>query len=411
MKFLLLLLLVFILLCTPGQGQNVFMNEIQSNDSSTDDAEFIELIGPAGADISGWSITHFNGTGGVAVFTFTFPDSTIFPDDGIQDRSGQAVGFIVIRHTGHLVPNADLEWGTVGLQNGPDGIELLDRDGMRRQALTWNGLGDLSGGLPPWRNIGTDNNDDLSLSAPDEVAESFQNSWSNVAATPGTINTNQLSGDISLPVQLLYFTAGAGDAEVKLHWATGAEINNLGFIIDRSLEKEGVYEELASHETYPELKGAGNSSTPRQYSFQDQTVFNGLTYYYKLSDVDLNGVRREHGPVWATPIAARIDPDNEKPASVKPEYILRQNYPNPFNPSTRIGIEISALDESPVDLSIYNLAGQKIVTLLTGLPAQTSFEMEWNGLNVTGQPVAAGVYFYVLRTPTYYSVNKMILVR
>jgi hypothetical protein len=317
----------------------------------------------------------------------------------------------VIRHTGHLVSPYDLEWGNTGLQNGPDGIELLDRDGLRRQALTWNGLGDLSGGLPPWRNIGTDNNDDLSLSAPDEVAESFQSNWNNVTATPGTINTNQLSGDISLPVQLLYFTASAGDTEVHLHWATGAEINNLGFIINRSFEKEGVYEELATYETFPELKGAGNSSAPRRYAFKDPSVFNGLTYYYKLIDVDIYGVKREHGPVWATPIAAPVEEDKDTFLYEKPVYLLKQNYPNPFNPSTRIKIEISTLDESPVDLSIYNLAGQKIMTLLTGPPKQNSVELEWNGLDMNGQAVAAGVYFYVLRTPTYYSVNKMILIR
>jgi hypothetical protein len=297
------------------------------------------------------------------------------------------------------------------LQNGPDGIELLDREGMRRQALTWNGPGDLSGGLPPWRNIGADNNDDFTLSAPDDVAESFQQSWENATATPGTLNANQLSGDISLPVQLLYLTASAGDTEVNLHWATGAEINNLGFIIDRAYEKEGLYEELATYETFPELKGAGNSSAPRRYAFKDPSVFNGLTYYYKLIDVDIYGGRREHGPVWATPTAAPVEKEKNNFLSEKPVYLLKQNYPNPFNPSTRIVIEISVLDESPVNLSVYNLAGRKIATLLDGPPVRHYMEIEWNGLDMNGHAAAAGVYFYVLRTPTYYSVNKMILVR
>ncbi len=405
------LLLAVALLAVRVQGQNVFINEIQSNDASTDDAEFIELIGPTGTDISGWAITHYNGTGGDLVFNFIFPDSSIIPDDGIRDNSGQQVGFIVVKHSGQQVPNADFEWGTQALQNGPDGIELLDQQGIRRQALTWNGLGDLSGGLPAWRNIGTDNNDDQSLSAPDEVGESFQSSWTNADATPGTINSNQLSGDISLPVLLLYFIARPGDGSVQLRWATGAELNNLGFIIDRALEKNGTYTQLASYETVPELKGAGNSSSPRNYNYYDLTVFNGVTYYYKLSDVDINGVRREHGPVEATPTATVTKPEIEGPCQKEPEYFLKQNYPNPFNPRTCIELEISNSSEDPIDLSIYNLAGQKVITLYQGKLFSTFLHLEWDGRNDYGQQVAGGVYFYVLRAPTFYSVNKMTLLR
>jgi hypothetical protein len=407
------LVMIFVLLSfyLQSQGQNVFINEIQSNDAGTDDAEFIELIGPSGTDISGWSITHYNGTGAVPVFTYTFPDSTIIPDDSIHDQTGQQIGFIVLKHTGHLVPDADLEWGPVALQNGPDGLELLDREGIRRQALTWNGLGDLSGGLPPWRNIGTDNNDDLSLCAPDQVGESFQSEWTNMVATPGSINGNQLSGDLSLPVLLLYFTASAGNGYVHLYWATAAELNNVGFIIDRATEKDGNYEQLASYLTVPELKGAGNSSSPKQYRYDDLTVFNGETYYYKLSDIDINGLRREHGPVWATPMAILVDQGKDSPRLKEPEYFIRQNYPNPFNPNTCIELEVFNRNEDPVNLSIYNLIGQKVVTLYEGKLVSTHFQTEWNGRNDRGQPVAAGVYFYILRAPTYYSVHKMILVR
>jgi hypothetical protein len=311
------------------------------------------------------------------------------------------------------VPNSDFEWGTQTLQNGPDGLELLDREGIRRQALCWNGLGDLSGagGTPAWRNIGTDENDDLSLSAPDEVGEIFQSIWSNAPATPGMINSNQTSGDISLPVLLLYYIARAGDGNVQLRWATGAEINNLGFVIDRALEKNGPYSTLASYETVPELKGAGNSSAPKNYAYYDYTVFNEVTYYYKLIDVDINGKRREHGPVEATPMAAVTRPQPEPLRQLEPDYFLRQNYPNPFNPSTCIELELSNNSPDPINLSIYNPAGQKIITLYQGILTGTYLRVEWDGCNDHGRPVAAGIYFYVLRAPTCYSANKMILLR
>ena len=74
-------------------AQNVFLNEIRANDASTDDAEFIELIGPADTDISGWSVSHINGSGGSVIFSFTFPENTVFPDDGVTDTGGNPIGF------------------------------------------------------------------------------------------------------------------------------------------------------------------------------------------------------------------------------------------------------------------------------------------------------------------------------
>ena len=74
-----ILLPVLILFVVELAAQQVYLNEIRSNDLSTDDGEFIELIGPSGMDLTGWQIEHYNGAGGDLIFSYTLPAGTIIP--------------------------------------------------------------------------------------------------------------------------------------------------------------------------------------------------------------------------------------------------------------------------------------------------------------------------------------------
>jgi hypothetical protein len=414
MKSVLMLLFPMLLFCTV-EAQKIYLNEIRANDAGTDDAEFIEIIGPAGSDISDWSITHINGVGGGEQFVFSFPSGTIIPEDGILDNSGQEVGFIVIKRTAHAVTNYDFEWGTTSLQNGPDGLILKNASGNRVQALTWNGLGDLSGGSPPWRNIGADDNDDNSLSAPDDIEESSQALWDYIPATPGILNGSQTSGDLSLPVHLTSFKAHPGNGKVTLRWITEAEVDNLGFIIERSLEKDGDYVELASYQTLDNLKGAGNSSQSRTYTFIDNSVFNDHVYWYRLIDVDMNGIHNINKPIAAIPTesTANIAVVDERSLSLPKQFILKPNYPNPFNPHTAIEFDLPENDNElhRVSLIVYNVLGQKILTLFSGNLPANSYQLKWNGINSFGKSVPSGVYLYILKTDDFYASNKMVLLK
>jgi len=409
------LLFVLILFIVNGEAQQVYLNEIRSNDESTDDGEFIELIGPAGADLSGWQIEHYNGSGGGLIFSYTLPTGTFIPDDGILDISGQAVGFIVIKRTDHIVDNFDLEWGTTSIQNGPDGIILRNDVGVRIQALSWNGLGDLSGGDPPWRNLGSDQNTENSLSAPDTVYESNKKTWDYVLPSPGLLNTNQSTGDISLPVQLSSFRAISADKEVKLVWITEAELDNLGFILERAYDQEGEYLQIASYESLDALKGAGNSSEKKRYIFIDPSVFNDITYWYRLIDVSVHGVQTTHPAVSATPTAPDVDviEDVVEEEDVPKRIELLRNYPNPFNPRTKIGVSISNPEnnKSPLNLSIYNVNGQLIKILYNGPVNSQHVEFEWDGTNDLGWTMAGGVYIYTLRMDNVSQSGKMLLLK
>jgi hypothetical protein len=314
------------------------------------------------------------------------------------------------------VLNFDLEWGTPSLQNGPDGLLLSDDQGTRIQALTWNGSSDLTGGEPPWRDIGSDQNSDNSLSAPDSSYEVYQKNWDYVEPTPGTINTNQTTGDISLPVELSSFRAVGYDKRVELVWTTEAEIDNQGFIIERSIYRDREFIQITSYESVEALIGSGNSSARRTYHFSDTSVFNGLTYWYQLIDVSVNGVHTFHLPVSVSPLSPvdDIEPIPINQEKIKPEsYNLYQNYPNPFNPATKIKFYLpeSGQISIPVNLSIFDIQGEKIKVLFDGFATSGTHEFKWDGTNGIGKRVAGGIYLYVLETTNNIYSNKMVLLR
>jgi len=75
-------------------------------------------------------------------------------------------------------------------------------------------------------------------------------------------------------------------------------------------------------------------------------------------------------------------------------YELGQNYPNPFNPSTTIPLKVT--QSGFVEITIYNMLGQKMRTLQSGTLAAGNYRLSWNGLNDQGNTIAGGVYYYRL---------------
>jgi flagellar hook assembly protein FlgD len=88
---------------------------------------------------------------------------------------------------------------------------------------------------------------------------------------------------------------------------------------------------------------------------------------------------------------------------------LKQNYPNPFNPTTTIPFDIK--ERTHVTLTIYNLRGQVVRTLVDeDLDART-YGYQWNGRNDAGQSVSSGVYFYKLVAGDFQDVRKLVLTK
>ncbi|KAB2881295.1 T9SS type A sorting domain-containing protein, partial [bacterium] len=90
-------------------------------------------------------------------------------------------------------------------------------------------------------------------------------------------------------------------------------------------------------------------------------------------------------------------------------FALKQNYPNPFNPSTTISYDVP--EDTKLNLTIYNLLGQKVRTLVSGSQIAGSYKTLWNGTNDRGQTVASGIYFYRLETQSFIKTQKMLLIK
>jgi hypothetical protein len=90
------------------------------------------------------------------------------------------------------------------------------------------------------------------------------------------------------------------------------------------------------------------------------------------------------------------------------EYILFPNYPNPFNPRTVISWQIGATHMSriQVDLSIYNLLGQKVATLVSKRLAAGYYQVEWDASDI-----ASGIYYYHLKAGAFQDVSKMVYIK
>lgn len=94
-------------------------------------------------------------------------------------------------------------------------------------------------------------------------------------------------------------------------------------------------------------------------------------------------------------------------------YALYQNFPNPFNPNTEIRYALK--NDSRVDLSIYNVKGQKIKQLVNNPQTMGYHKVMWNGTDTIGKKVSSGIYFYVIsvknQKESYRDIKKMILMK
>ena len=113
----------------------------------------------------------------------------------------------------------------------------------------------------------------------------------------------------------------------------------------------------------------------------------------------------ENADEWYTsPTSIENDP------IVTESYAIVTNYPNPFNPETTIRYQIK--NAGSLTLAIYNINGDLINKLVDNKHHQPgTYELNWNGKNISGQLVSSGIYFCRLISPTQIISNKMMLVR
>jgi peptidoglycan/xylan/chitin deacetylase (PgdA/CDA1 family) len=194
-----------------------------------------------------------------------------------------------------------------------------------------------------------------------------------------------------LPIELTSFTAAIINKSIHLNWKTATEINNNRFDIERMIEDK-------SWQNIGSLPGAGNSNSPKTYSFIDNSPLSKGKYCYRLKQTDNDGHYKYSSII-------------EVEVTFAPSYYsLEQNYPNPFNPSTRIKYSIPF--ESNVSLIIFNSLGEAVKELTNEMQVAGTYEVNFNRSGLS-----SGVYFYSIEaisrdgSQSFRETKKMILMK
>ena len=91
------------------------------------------------------------------------------------------------------------------------------------------------------------------------------------------------------------------------------------------------------------------------------------------------------------------------------EFSLHQNYPNPFNPTTQLRYDLP--EQAFVQLSIYDLLGRQVTTLVNQVEEPGYRSVQWNGTDSQGKSVSAGMYLYVIKAGDFVQTRKMVLLK
>jgi hypothetical protein len=141
-------------------------------------------------------------------------------------------------------------------------------------------------------------------------------------------------------------------------------------------------------------------SVPEKTLWYDPT-YDGWNVFYAVTTVDSAG--NESLPGYPGVTTGAEDPP------VPQDWALEQNVPNPFNPTTRILFAVPA-GGGRVSLTVFDVAGRRIATLLDRAVPPGVHGVTWDGRDARGRRVSSGVYFYRLQTPDGMFTRKMTLV-
>jgi hypothetical protein len=220
-----------------------------------------------------------------------------------------------------------------------------------------------------------------------------------VPFTDLTINTNFILANATgganvLPVELSSFTAASSNGAIVLSWKTAVEIKNHGFDVERSADNK-AWTKLTF------VQGHGNSNSPKNYSYTDNTVGKAGKYYYRLKQLDNDGGYKYSSVAEAEFVVPDV-------------YSLSQNYPNPFNPSTKINYSLAS--DSRVTLDIYNILGVKVGQLVNQDQSAGYYSVAFSTSSLS-KSITSGVYLYKITAVdkatgnSFSAIKKMMMLK
>jgi hypothetical protein len=197
-----------------------------------------------------------------------------------------------------------------------------------------------------------------------------------------TAGTGTVTGPITLPIELLSFTAKPKLNSVILEWSTATELNNDFYTLERSTNG-------ADFQPIGTVDGSGTTNWVMNYSFEDRDPIDGVSYY-RLRQTDFNG----HTATFNI-VAVEFHPVSDFSLNL---------FPNPSDGSA-ISLVVNADDQAQLSLSIYDLVGKIIYTtdLFAGKKGDNTFTLEFD------QRLAPGMYSVSCVSGNKAHVQKLII--
>jgi hypothetical protein len=178
------------------------------------------------------------------------------------------------------------------------------------------------------------------------------------------------------------------DEGIHLSWDLSSADDFQYFELEKS-----IMEDFSSVETF----------TLVDTSYLDVVYELNQTNFYRLSAVDNSGNVSDYSDMVEAAIL-QIEED-----LVPDSYALHQNYPNPFNPVTTIRYDLP--EDAQVMIRIFDIQGRIVRTLVDGHEDAGRKAVPWNATNQVGEPVAAGMYIYMIQSGGFSQVRKMLLLK
>jgi len=136
-----------------------------------------------------------------------------------------------------------------------------------------------------------------------------------------------------------------------------------------------------------------------------QNPSHSMLFLYHDANSGGTGIRKEEPRFEQVSVALSGGVNSGLPA----EYALEQNYPNPFNPSTKIAFALPMAGK--VEISVYNVLGQEVNTLVNEELTAGNHTIEWDGRNNSGGSVSSGIYFYRIVAGDFSQTKKMLMLK
>jgi hypothetical protein len=101
--------------------------------------------------------------------------------------------------------------------------------------------------------------------------------------------------------------------------------------------------------------------------------------------------------------------ETDETQAIPSDFVVYQNYPNPFNPSTKISYGL--LTAEYVEITIYDLSGNRVRTLISAHQQAGQHAVVWDGTNENGERASSGLFYYKITAGNFSVTKRMILLK